>query len=238
MRSRKPVFSWVLAGTLALAFLAALGVTKQYWGYYVKPPNLDARIVNIKRIVSFTPVSTREEPDGTLALFADPDYIIVKSGDTSPGGYYELEERVLHALESRKKLQAPLEHMPEEALATVYSFIEDTGLVHPGTPRYESAGMLSAIVIEAESGDGGHLLLVAVAGGQVSNDHYPYYEFLFAMPDGPGKPHLLSCKRWFYDNAGVEGILTVPVLFIAFSIPAFVIALLITVVVRGARSKG
>jgi len=263
MRGRTPVFSWALAGTLALALLATLGVMKQYWGYYLKPPSLDARIAGAKRVVSLTPVSTKERDDGTRAFVTDPDYFIVKCGDTSPGGYYELEERVIHALQKRGTLSGTLEplhpkalgtaddvfeafkwtldpHQPrmeEEGIAALYSFIEDTGLVHPGTPGYESARMLSGIVIEAEHDEGGNVLLIAVAGGQVSNDHYPYYEFLFAMPDGGGKPRLLSCKRWFYDNEGKE-FLTLPFLLVAFSIPAVIVAILITVVVRGGRSKG
>jgi hypothetical protein len=45
-----------------------------------------------------------------------------------------------------------------------------------------------------------------VRGGEVSNDHHPYYEFLFTT-DSPGAaPKLLSSQRFYYDVAGMEGV--------------------------------
>ena len=64
---------------------------------------------------------------------------------------------------------------------------------------------LKGIVLEAEGKEGQRYLFVGVDGGQVSNDHYPYYEFLFHLPGQDAQPVLVSHHRLFYDVAGFEG---------------------------------
>ena len=263
VKSGRPrhVFPKVVGGTLLLALLASISISKAYWGYFLHRPPVDSHIVNAQRIFSLTPVSTQKKDEGILTFVIDPGYYIVKSGDISPGGYYELELRVIHALQERGKLPSSLrplhpevrgtvhelfkgfkwdlpgspDPMPEEKLASLYPLVESTALIRPGTHKYESARVLSGIVIEAEGKRGENLLFIAVAGEQVSNDHYPYYEFLFEVPDEEGEPRLLSYKRFFYDNAGVE-FLTLPFLFALFAIPGTVIAITVTVLVLVIRN--
>ena len=52
--------------------------------------------------------------------------------------------------------------------------------------------------------DGRPLLFLGVRGRQVSNDHYPYYEFLFATNSPGAPPTLLSSQRFYYDVAGIR----------------------------------
>jgi hypothetical protein len=55
-------------------------------------------------------------------------------------------------------------------------------------------------------------VFVALHTGEVANDHYPQYEFLFASPNATTPPTLLSENHHFVDFAGVEG-MEWPVLF-------------------------
>jgi hypothetical protein len=64
---------------------------------------------------------------------------------------------------------------------------------------------ISGLALEAEDADGRRLLFVGLGSGQVSNDHYPRYEFLFAAAPGTDRFELISRNRWFVDIAGVEG---------------------------------
>ncbi|NJL78204.1 MAG: hypothetical protein HC917_04030 [Richelia sp. SM2_1_7] len=51
------------------------------------------------------------------------------------------------------------------------------------------------------------VLFIAANGGQISNDHYPYYEFLFELPKGETSAQLIANNRFFYEISGVEEIL-------------------------------
>ena len=65
---------------------------------------------------------------------------------------------------------------------------------------------MTGIALVAEGRGSQRYLIVGVTGGQVSNDHHPYYEFLFRLPEQDPDPILLSCRRFFYDVAGYEGL--------------------------------
>ena len=60
-------------------------------------------------------------------------------------------------------------------------------------------------MVEAQGRDGRPLLFIGVRGGEVSNDHHPYYEFLFSNESSGGNLKLLSSQRFYYDVAGMEG---------------------------------
>src|SRR5262249_60800422 len=96
--------------------------------------------------------------------------------------------------------------MPAEGLDGLYQILEATGRLEGGEPGYSDAKRLGGIAVEALGADGRPLLFVGVQGGEVSNDHHPYYEFLFTT-DSPGAPSkLLSFQRFYYDVAGIEGL--------------------------------
>ena len=121
------------------------------------------------------------------------------------GDYYVLEGRILRALKDRQALPAEPSVMPAGRLEGLYQALEATGRLEDGETGYANAKRLSGIVVEALGQDGRPLLFVGVRGGEVSNDHYPYYEFLFTT-DSPGAlPKLLSSQRFYYDVAGIEG---------------------------------
>jgi hypothetical protein len=49
------------------------------------------------------------------------------------------------------------------------------------------------------------MVVAALWGGEVSNDHHPYYEVAFtSLPTGA--LHLLGMRQYWFDVAGLEGI--------------------------------
>ncbi len=199
---------WVGAvGTLLLPFLAAIWINHEMWGYYVSRPAVDRRIVEARQIQTITRVETESDARGNRTFSGAPireveSYIQVHPEE---GDYYVLEGRVLRDLKYRQVLPGKAQEIPADRLGSLYQILKDTGQLEDGEPGYPDAPQLSGVVVEALGRDGRPLLFVGVRGREVSNDHYPYYEFLFTSDSlgGPLKP--LSSQRFYYDVAGMEG---------------------------------
>jgi hypothetical protein len=204
------LFGVVLAA--ALSFLAAIGVSKLYWGYPIRRPPVDRRIKEIEEVISLVPVDSGRKSDGSMGFVINDAYQIAERlsvcRDTRPWiSYYCLDERILVILDELGKLPMSLDHTsPPPELATLYHWLDATQLLYNGAPGYrDQARELRGIVLVAQGKNGQRYLLAAVSGGQVSNDHHPYYEFLFRLPEQDPAPILLSSRRFFYDVAGMEG---------------------------------
>jgi hypothetical protein len=200
-------FSLGATGTLVLPFLAAIWANNEEWGYYVARPVVDWRIVDVRQVETVTRVETSSDPRGNSIFSGVPVEEVDRFIQDGPeGDYYVLEGRVLRALKDRHVLQAELPVMRTGRLRGLYQVLDETGLLEKGEPGYTTAKELSGMVVEALGRDDRSLVFVGVRGGQVSNDHYPYYEFLFTtdLPDGQLK--LLSSQRFYFDVAGSEGL--------------------------------
>ncbi len=199
---------WVGAvGTLLLPFLAAIWINHEMWGYYVSRPAVDRRIVEARQIQTITRVETESDARGNRTFSGAPireveSYIQVHPEE---GDYYVLEGRVLRDLKYRQVLPGKAQEIPADRLGSLYQILKDTGQLEDGEPGYPDAPQLSGVVVEALGRDGRPLLFVGVRGREVSNDHYPYYEFLFTSDSLGGPLKLLSSQRFYYDVAGMEG---------------------------------
>jgi hypothetical protein len=194
-----------------LSFLAAIGVSKVYWGYFIRRPSVDRRIHQIEQVVSLTALRSEKQRDGSVRFVTHDGYDIadrlsVCRDDRPWISYYCLEERILAALDDQGKLPVSPERMPFHELAALYHWLEATQLLHRGAPGYDRARELTGIALVTEGRGSQRYLIVGVTGGQVSNDHHPYYEFLFRLSERAPNPVLLSCRRFFYDVAGYEGL--------------------------------
>ena len=107
-------------------------------------------------------------------------------------------------LEDLGRLPKSPEPMSESAVISLYPRLDATGRLRAGDPGYDDAKMLCGVVVEAKDRTGKNYLFFGGNGRQVSNDHYPYYEFLFEMPDN-GEARMVSSNLFYYDVAGVEG---------------------------------
>lgn len=221
----------VFAATLVLAFLAALVCSRLTWGYFFQRPGVDPRILQAKEIVSATPVTTRKTEDGFTFEVAQEDSL---PGYMSWGRQYPYDSpasRVLLALEERKLLPSAPRKMPSGRLAAMYSLVESTSqLVDGESWRYGGAKMVSGVILEAIGTNDESLLFVAVRGGEVSNDHYPFYEFLFSAPELCAEFKLVSWIRFYYDIAGIEGF-EWPAMFVLFALVGTPLTLTVSAVV-------
>jgi hypothetical protein len=229
-RCRRWLLGTAVVGTLILPFLAAITVNHAIWGYFVARPSVDSRIVGAQKVEAMSFAQMRpagQEPPGFVgtAVGSVDDHI---RSDDLEGDYYLLSGRVLRDLKASNRLPSPIPPIPSDRLDGLYQALLATGRLEASEPPYTNGKQLGGIVVEAISRDGRPVLFVGAHGGEVSNDHHPYYEFLFAR-DANGRPaQLLSFQRFYYDVAGIEGI-EWPVFFI----PLALLALVPTLILQG-----
>jgi hypothetical protein len=194
-------------GTLLLPFLAAIWINHEMWGYYMRRPSVERRIVEATDIKSITRVESRSDARGRDAFVGSTleDIAAHTQRDLQGDDYYLLEDRVLVALKARRALPEAPEPLSADRLNGLYALLNETGRLEHGESEYTDAKKLAGIVVEAVGPDGRPLIFVGARGGQVSNDHYPYYEFLFTGASRGGPLTLLSFQRFYYDVAGLEG---------------------------------
>lgn len=198
------LFAVGLAAVLAL--IAASAVSKSYWGYWFSRPSLDSRIVEARRYVGVAFLKTGGESKRPLAWVDEDDATVSQALKLYQDDAYTYgHQRVLQALDTRGILGAlPRQKLVE--LPPISDLVQTTGALIKPDPGYETSGArIFGLALQAEDANGRRLLFVGLQGGQVANDHYPTYEFLFAAAPGTDRFELVSRNRWFIDIAGIEG---------------------------------
>jgi len=216
--SRRWSLLFATVGTLAIPFIAAIWINHEMWGYYVNRPAVDRRLIDSRQIESVTRLEPASDSRGRRTFsgspIADVSYFIQES--QLEGDYYVLEGRGLRELMGRHALPEAGRTIPDSRLQTLYNVLDKTGHLEEGEPGYPNAKELGGIAIQGTGHDGQRILFVAVRGREVSNDHYPFYEFLFEEISADGPLKLLSFQRFYYDVAGVEG-MEWPAFFMTFA---------------------
>lgn len=231
----------VVACVGVVAFAAGAGLSRYYWGYFFSPSAPDRRIVNARRIVSFTPFWTEPRADGSSKLVIAPSAAADDPGrwmlDEALGARQGSDEyprsRVIRALYRKGLRPGEAPPLTPDRLEPLYGRMLASGAIderHNGCPN---AIALEGVVIGAAGPWGEPLLLASVGGDAVGNDHFAHYEFLFA--DAPGAPPSqsppLSVMRYYYDVAGMEGMnwwnvaLAVGILGLLLAVPVALLAM-------------
>ena len=216
------LYVWSILGTTSLMALVAAGVSKSYWGYWFRRPNVlpEAKsLVSVDQVVAVTtgePASTKFQIDDSYAK--DDAYL--------PDDYYFLDERHWVTLVENGVLPADFSFEQELGLLTnFYQQLSATELLATPTPGYEdNAQYLEGVVTIGTTANGEQLALASLKGGQMSNDHYPYYEMVFHIDPATQALTFVRGQRFFYDLAGLEGA-EWPALWILFTVVALSILL-------------
>ena len=195
-----------LAGAALAAVLLAAAFSRLYWGYWFARPAVPREVAGLASVAAVIPVETRTETNGErrLAAVAGCDLrAVVTAARGEEDTYYCLTQRLLLALDDRTLL--PAEATPDlSALPPLFPLLRASGLLVDPEEGYATSDQLGGVVVDAVARDGRRCVLLGLTGGQQSNDHYPYYEFVFSSHEGGG----LAFDRgqvFFYDVAGIEG---------------------------------
>lgn len=249
-------FLLTFGSSVFAGFFASIFISKSYWGYYFNPPELPPKVEEFEKIRSITPVSSIKRNNGRRIFKIDTSNSCIKEiqsgaenlksscGTGKCNTEYCDSSRIILSLSEKGKLPKNTSYISPEKLNSLYNYLESTELLYKGEPGYNgeltpdsvsgdlvSKGdgkRLEGIVVEAEDKNKQPLLFIAANGGQVSNDHYPYYEFLFELPDNKSTPKLIANNRFFYEIAGVEGILEWHFIWMFFIMIGFILSIPIT----------
>jgi hypothetical protein len=249
-------FLLTFGSSVFAGFLASILISKSYWGYYFSPPELPQKVEEFEKIRSITPVSSIKRSDGSRIFKIDTSNSCIKEinsgienlqsscGTGKCNTEYCDSTRILVNLSEKGKLPKKTSYISVDKLNSLYNYLEKTELLYEGKPGYngelvsDSASgdliskgdgkRLEGIVVEAEDKNKQPYLFIAANGGQVSNDHYPYYEFLFELLKNESSPKLIANNRFFYEIAGLEGILQWYFIWIFFIVIGFILSIPIT----------
>ncbi len=81
----------------------------------------------------------------------------------------------------------------------------DTDMVRSPSPGWESSDQREGMVFVGRDRQNQPIVFVGIQGGQVENDHYPYYELIFREIEGsPGEWKIAAQRTFYIDIAGYE----------------------------------
>lgn len=203
---------------LPLATLSAgLGLffSRWYWGYWLTPPPVPEVANRFDTVLSVTPLES--------VVAADPLRLAVASGwdcdrtsrQPIAGGDYCASSRcntefcdsyrLLIPLRDRDLLRPNLPAIAPSQLPEIEAAILNSASWQAAEPGYEDmAKQVRGLVVEAEDSQGVQYVAIALNGGQIANDTYPFYEFVFRRSQG-GSLAWVAGQHFFYEIAGIEG---------------------------------
>ena len=177
---------------------AAVITSRIYWGYWLTPPSSDATARHLAQVERFSSIWRQSQSSGRAALIKAACYVDDTSGE-SPHGRFPA------ALIARRLHPSSPDPVASSLLPTVIAALDEGRLLKRGSDAYPSAVDLYGYVVSGRSPGGEPVVVAALSGGEASNDHYPYYEAVFT-PSGSGRLVLQSCRFYWYDVAGMEGV--------------------------------
>ena len=188
-----------------VAFVVSIILSRLYWGYYFFRPPLLPETATIAKVKAVFPVATEEGPSGEKYFIIRKKISLQESISFAERDPYDgIDERILVSLD-RKGLLPPDYSEVGQDLSGLYSIIQTSGLMEAPDEGYNFSDMLRGIVVDAQDGIGQRLVFVGVTGGQLSNDHYPYYECILKETANNRRLSFIRGRRFFYDVAGIEG---------------------------------
>ena len=176
--------TWIVAAIIVgCSSAAGLVTSRLYWGYWFSPPSADwmvSPIVSVDRFTTFACCSPNRS--GLQALHDAAKVEFHGSGDAPSAN--------LPAALVRRGLDPGREEaVPAAVLTTITGVLDSRGALVEGEPGYTLAKELWGHVALGRNAQGADLVVAALAGGEVSNDHHSYYEAAFAgSSTGEWKP--------------------------------------------------
>jgi hypothetical protein len=230
LRSPAAAYGLVALSMIAFAFVTSITISKFYWGYFFTKPGLLSETSQVTEVRAVASIKTVEQ-SGKRFLVADETDSLPDSL-ASAKKYAEdcLDGRILLELD-RRKLIPPAFIGSLAGLSEFYRLIEESNALVASSPGYDSSQQLEGVVVDAIGSQGNRLVFLCLTGGQLSNDHYPYYELLFRGEPESNQLSLIRAQRYFYDAAGMEGFEWY-VIWPMLAIPGVLVAFLLFTIVK------
>ncbi len=199
---------------LQLVFTVTASIMNyNYWGYAFKRPVVFNEILKADKVLTCSPISNIYLDSAGIKPF----HVVIdttKSKDNLCGRkdfYYGISDRIFMIFQDRAHINGHLYDFPKIynnpdlktskiILKNLERQIQESNLIDIGATQ----GQLNGIVTELVTVDNANYIFVGLHGGEVSNDHYPNYEFLFVEKNN--QYELIKKQRFYTDVAGIEGL--------------------------------
>jgi hypothetical protein len=190
---------------IAVVLLTACGscsaTSRLYWGYWFGLPSASwmlSSIASVERFTTFDCCDAGVGSSGRQAVRMGAELELYGSGHWP-------RHNLPAALVKQRLQPTTANEVPAPVLASVRRSLESNGALIEGGPGYPFAKTLWGHVAVGQRTHGGSVVIAALWGGEVSNDHRPYYEALLAtLPTG--ELQLLEVRQYWFDVAGLEGL--------------------------------
>lgn len=206
---------WFIAIIEISSLFTGLILNKNYWGYAQKRPSVFKEIKKAEIVTSIANISNIDST-GIRPFYIKKD--TTKTLDCLYGrknSYYGLTDRIFMVFQDRVPRTGQLYDFPEiynnhqtkpveSVLPILTEQIKKSDLIKKGRFRENNLKQLNGFLTEFITTDSIVYVFACLKGREVSNDHYPYYEFLFSGTTGQNR--LLKEQRIYTDVAGIEGI--------------------------------
>lgn len=212
----KKLLSVIAIINLAILIIVnvSIGVaSKNYWGYSFKRPAIFKEVESALKVEKASTIYSIDK-DGRKEFILDT----VKIDENLLGRkdpYYGRRNRIFMTFEDNaskhgylynwyKVLLDTTREISTERLELINQEIYNSDIIEPGESGWDESKNVNGEIVEFMTEDSLRFIYAGLNGGQVENDHYPFYEFLFSINNGTVK--LKKTNKFFTDIAGIEGI--------------------------------
>ena len=188
-------------GMVVLSLIGSVWITNEYWGFLLGPPGLLDSAKTITDIDHLIPVQTSDCNTPKQCKFViDPSQSISAKYDPDDDS---LEERLLRYLQATGKLPSSFDYHLN-GIVNLHSPMMQSPIIASPIEGYTNHN-LHGIIMIGRTDSGQQRAFINARGGQVQDDHYPYYEAIFAIEQNGKSVQYLDGQRFFFDIAGFEG---------------------------------
>ena len=221
-----PRLPWFLNPFLLITIAAiAIGAweTYRYWGYFLVRPALVDEIKEFETVegwgsleweestINWQDLENPELEIGTEAILPWPE--VVKAADkscekasrffTAPACLYN--EATIY-FNSQKLITNDTPQMSSTSLMDWHhGKLVETGLIEIPQTDYLTSDYRLGLIVAGHDRQDTPLMFIGLQGGQVENDHYPYYEVILRRNiDAPGGWEVIAQRIFAIEIAGLE----------------------------------
>ena len=182
-----------------------------YWGYAFKRPPIFREISEASNIITLS--SSYRDSTHTLRSSNHPTEKELRGRINS---YDYTTDRIIMTLEDyqsesnnlgswHKIINDSTQNISKQELEKISQIIYNSGIIEKGEKRWDTTMHVYGYVAKLTAIDSDTLIYCGLKGMQISNDHYPFYEFLFSVNNRTNLK-LIKSQKFFQDFAGLERI--------------------------------
>ncbi len=188
-----------------------------YWGYAFKRPTVFKEIGGANTILQCSKVTNYDSTGLKLLYVVNDTTENFENLFGRKDPYYGNVDRPFMVFEDNSHKHGDLydfsnvyydttKDLPSNELESIDTKIQKTGIIDKGELKfnYDHLGQLNGVVTKFKTTDNETYIFAGLKGREVSNDHYPFYEFLFVKKNG--NYNLFKKQKYYIDVAGVEGL--------------------------------